>query len=419
MRLVILKFAYPLYLRRWYAERPGEEERGYAEQRAALEADAFWWGGSWGRALPDEGVEVTEIVQNAKPLQRAWAREHGVRLRPYGWMTDVVRRQIAAARPDALFIQSFRGLPPDALAAVRTENPGLRAVVGWVGAPNVSDASLALCDHVLTCVPEVVEELTRAGHSCSHVNHAFDPAVLDGLGPPPAERDLGLTFAGAVLNRRQHGPRVDLVREVAARTDLHVYTHAPRLVTTRRGVLYGRAVFAANAGLQRAGVSRAALMTAPLPMVRRMAVRSTPPAYMKPPAPRARLHPAVYGLRMFDTLRRSAVTLNVHSTISPRSASNLRMFEAPGVGTCLLTDWRANLPELFEPGREVVTFRSVAECVDKATWLMDNPQEAERIGAAAQRRTLAEHTFAHRAPELADVLRAVVARRASPALATG
>jgi len=408
VRLVVLKYAYPTYLRRWYAGRPHEGDRSYAEQRAALEADSFWWGGSWSGVLPNEGIEVTELIENAQPLQRAWAREHGVEMQPYSWMTDIVRRQIAAARPDALLIQSFWGLPPEVLATIRAENPGLRAVVGWVGSPNVSRQTLALCDHVLTCVPEQVDELTAVGLSCSHMHHAFERRVLDRIGPR-SERDLGFTFVGAVLNHAQHGPRMSLIREVASRSDLQVFAHAPRIVTSRRGVITGRTVYAVNAGLRRAGVSRETLLSAPAPTVRRMAMRTSPPRYIEAPAPRARVHPAAYGLQMFGTLRRSVVTLNVHSTISPISASNLRMFEAPGVGTCLLTDWRRNIADLFEPDREVVTYRSVAECVERATWLVNHPAEAERIGAAAMRRTLAQHTFAHRAPVLAGVLRQVLA----------
>ena len=44
----------------------------------------------------------------------------------------------------------------------------------------------------------------------------------------------------------------------------------------------------------------------------------------------------------------------------------MRLFEATGSGACLVTDWKENLGELFEPDVEVVTYRSVAECVKKS-----------------------------------------------------
>jgi spore maturation protein CgeB len=50
---------------------------------------------------------------------------------------------------------------------------------------------------------------------------------------------------------------------------------------------------------------------------------------------------------MYQALRRSLITLG-------REAGNARLFEATGVGTFLLTDFKDNLQTSFEPSREVV-----------------------------------------------------------------
>ena len=39
-------------------------------------------------------------------------------------------------------------------------------------------------------------------------------------------------------------------------------------------------------------------------------------------------------------------------------ANNMRLYEATGVGALLVTDWKENLGEMFEPGKEVVAYRS-------------------------------------------------------------
>jgi spore maturation protein CgeB len=111
---------------------------------------------------------------------------------------------------------------------------------------------------------------------------------------------------------------------------------------------------------------------------------------------------------MYQTLQRSQVNYNIHSDISSNSASNRRLFECTGVGSCLLTDHKANISTLFEPDREIVTFSSTEECIDKAKWLLDHPQECRQIAQAGQRRTLGEHTFAERAGQLDDVIREVL-----------
>jgi spore maturation protein CgeB len=108
---------------------------------------------------------------------------------------------------------------------------------------------------------------------------------------------------------------------------------------------------------------------------------------------------------MYQVLHDSAVTLNIHADSSPEYASNSKLFEGTGVGTCLLTDWRRNIGELFAPEREVVTYRTPAECVEKARWLLEHPRERREIARAGQARVLREHTFAHRAGRLDAIIR--------------
>ena len=111
---------------------------------------------------------------------------------------------------------------------------------------------------------------------------------------------------------------------------------------------------------------------------------------------------------MFQTLRDSKVTYNNHIDVSPRSASNMRLFEATGIGTCLVTDWKENISELFEPEKEVVTYRSIDECAEKIRWLLENPAERDAIGKAGQARTLKDHTFSSRAALLDDIFKRYV-----------
>ena len=108
---------------------------------------------------------------------------------------------------------------------------------------------------------------------------------------------------------------------------------------------------------------------------------------------------------MFQQLANSKITFNNHINVSSHSASNMRLYEATGVGTCLLTDWKENLPEFFEPDTEIVTYRSVDECVEKVQWLLAHPQQREQIAKAGQARTLKDHTFAQRAIQLDEIIR--------------
>jgi spore maturation protein CgeB len=108
---------------------------------------------------------------------------------------------------------------------------------------------------------------------------------------------------------------------------------------------------------------------------------------------------------MYQQLRDSKISLNTHIDVSPRSASNMRLFEATGVGSCLLTDWRENIAKLFEPDVEVATYRSAAECIEKVDYLLQHEDERQAIARAGQRRTLREHTYTQWAAKIDALIR--------------
>lgn len=94
----------------------------------------------------------------------------------------------------------------------------------------------------------------------------------------------------------------------------------------------------------------------------------------------------------------------MHGEIAKSCAGNQRLFEATGLGSCLVTDWKDNISDLFEPEREVITYKSLDECITKIKWLLNNPSEAEKIGKAGQVRTLRDHTIENRVNRINELL---------------
>lgn len=83
---------------------------------------------------------------------------------------------------------------------------------------------------------------------------------------------------------------------------------------------------------------------------------------------------------------------------------NVRSFEAAGAGAFQMVDWRPGLGQLFEDGKELITFRSMADLKQKIDYWL--PREAERraIAEAGMRRAHAEHTYVLRLNLLLDTL---------------
>jgi spore maturation protein CgeB len=80
-----------------------------------------------------------------------------------------------------------------------------------------------------------------------------------------------------------------------------------------------------------------------------------------------------------------------------------RVFEAAGVGACLITDGWRGIDDFLAPGEEVLVARDGAEVAEHLTQL--EPAAARRIGDAAATRVLRAHTYDQRAALVDRVLR--------------
>jgi len=87
-----------------------------------------------------------------------------------------------------------------------------------------------------------------------------------------------------------------------------------------------------------------------------------------------------------------------------RSYLKLRDIEFPGYGCCYLTQHNEDVEHAFEVGREVLTFRHLAEAASLVRQRARHPDVARAMGQAARRRVFAEHTWAARLGELARAL---------------
>ena len=64
----------------------------------------------------------------------------------------------------------------------------------------------------------------------------------------------------------------------------------------------------------------------------------------------------------------------------------------------------AGLERWFEPGSELLVVDDADGALDAYRALLDDPAEAEAMGARARERVLDEHTYAHRARQVLRLL---------------
>jgi spore maturation protein CgeB len=407
MRLVKVTTFYDAYLRQFYRRHPLLTVSPYAEQRRQLLRDGFGWADFFQGPLAAHGYDADDLVINAKPLQRAWAREAGLSFPRGDWTLEVALEQIRRADPEVLFLDDTSTFPAEWIARARAACPHVRLVLGWSGTPSSRADALAAYDAVLSCIPELVTELAAAGVRAFHLHHAFEPRLLERINAKSAPVH-DLTFVGQMVpDSLFHQERQRMLLRLAEEFDIRVYSPmgqeslSARVKSALKPVL--RPIAAA---LDRAPIPARIRNAVPLPPADSPAFQ---PRTMFPSALARRVRRPVFGLEMFQTLRDSRVTFNCHIGASRRSATNMRLFEATGVGSCLLTDAKDDLGRLFAVDEEVVAYRSLDECLDKVRWLLANPGRAEDIGRRGQRRTLRDHTFVQRAEALHEIIRGLLA----------
>lgn len=404
MKLAYLTFIYPTYTTAFYARQPELARQSYETQRSALASDFFAWNGAWSTALPPLGHEVVEIYSNVEPLQRAWVKEQRGSWSSSKWITDTAFAQLKSYDPEVLLIDDPRTFEPQWLMRVRENCPSMRLILGFSGTPSYDLDTVKAYDAILSCTKAYVDLFNKEGCKAFYLRHAFNASVLAHL-PGDRESVAGLSFVGNIIRAAgYHQEREKLLKALVKHVPLNlccpqseISFWSELLETAARRGIYGL-----MKSLKLLGVKHATCRN--LPKIGRAATWTTMPLRQVDPQLKSNMKPAVYGLEMYRVLQNSAVTLNKHIDVAGEETGNCRMYEATGVGACLLTDWKANLNDFFEVDREVVAYRSAEECVEKARWLLDHPSEREAIAQAGQVRTLRNHTFDVRAVELNEVI---------------
>lgn len=392
MKFLIVNTDYQEFLVWLYTQHPGLEEQTYEQQLGARYASLFGVADFYSYNLQQLGHEAHDLYANNQCLQFSWMREFGhgqlssefhgplfsrllSRARglyshwplsflkglvnrmpgqpePPAWFYEILSEQIKQYRPDVILNQDMGGISPTFLAEMR---PYYRFLIGQHAATHLRmDTSFKCYDLMISSFPPTVDYFRRKGCSAVLNRLGFESRVLDRLSPARKRYDVALV--GSFYD--VHSSRVSFLNDLCRRLD------RPETVK----------VWA--------------------PTVDHLSIDS--------PIRRHYVGPA-WGLQMYEILNASKITLNHHGDVPPY-ANNMRLYEATGVGSMLLTDWKVNLSDLFDPGREVSAYRTAEECAGLITHYLNLEHERESVARAGQQRTLSQHTYSHRMRELVDVV---------------
>ena len=112
----------------------------------------------------------------------------------------------------------------------------------------------------------------------------------------------------------------------------------------------------------------------------------------------------IYGEDSLAALNSAKVSMifNRTTTGSPNVKGGL--FDFSAAGAFVLTDYQPELVDYFEIGREIVTFTSIPEMLEKVGYFITHPEERIRIQTAARQRVLRDHTWQKSWPKILEGL---------------
>lgn len=408
-RFVKVTSYYRAFLSAYYTDNPTISSRPYADQLAHLMAQGFGWSDSYSRHLRALGVDAHEIVANAK-LQKAWALEHNripiASEAPFASVDKtLVLQQLQELKPDVVFFQDSLTFNGEWIRQLKRQVPSIRLVLGYLCSRHTESLlrEFHAFDLMISCTPCFVNTFRASGLPSELIYHGFDVDQHSESSAAAQERPFNLTFTGSLFaGNLQHGERLAVIEAlIASGVDVRLLgnvAYSPRLRLLARQALFVAGKLARTNVLASRALSTTRIGSKALNM-------ESFPAEKRPSRKLMRaVRPAVYGRAMFDELGKAKIALNVHIDASGSCAGNVRLFEATGMGACLVTDWKDNLPDLFTSD-EVVSYRSTAECIEKIQWLVEHPAERAAIAEAGRRRTLLSHRMDQRAGELDELIR--------------
>lgn len=357
MRILILDTFYPAFLKGFFrADLRGADPAYEATWRRLMDR-CFGTADYYSSSLAKLGHEAQEIVVNAVPLQQTWLRERAPSLEPRGrpgdlsWEMSVVSEQVRQFKPDVVYVQDITHFSAPFLDGLRDTG---RALVGQTAYPLDWRYPFAVYDLVVTSFPHYVDRFRAMGVRSEYVTLAFAPQVRDRI--PGTARDIEVAFVGSFS--AVHRSALPTLEACAQKVPIQFW------------------------GVGADGVDNVDI--------------------------RSRYRGEAWGIDLFRILGRTKVGLNRHIAVAENCANNMRLYETTGMGACLVTEARPNLASLFTLDSEVVTYTSPADCVERISYLVAHPREAETIAAAGQTRTMRDHTYDKRMPELADLLEQVL-----------
>ena len=376
---------YPQYLTDFYLKNYSLSSTPYRDQIEALNRDGFSSSHIFEPHMKLLGYDSQLIIANNPYAQKQWMYENNLKIRnDNGAMLEIAHNQIEKFKPDILYFSDPISFDSK---FIRTLSCKPKLVLGWRAASIPAGIDWSEFDVIMSNLFGIRKTAIKLGaRSAEHFFPGFPDRLNKYVGDLKPEFDV--VFSGTI-SLSQHPRRLSYLRVIADNSSQEDREFSCGFYINGKTEIIPANVAKYNFG-PRFGLDMHRALRSGRIVIDGRGV-----------------------LELTDKSKDETVVLDARQT------ANMRIFEATGSGSFLLTEFHSNLQEYFQPGVEIETFRNEKELIEKIYYYLDNSAKREEIARRGQERCLSDYSMGKRAAEFDRIIQKHLRLKYPAKLSTG
>lgn len=280
-----------------------------------------------------EDILIFANVTNSRYIQTKWAKENGVKYSEKNWQKDILAAQIESFQPDVIYTGNHILFNKQ----MKEYLPKAKLYALWNASPMQEMVDLSHFDVGISFNSIYHEHLQKRGIKNVEYNSFYiNPEIKSRLEAMNLPQDIDIAFVGryAPMFKDRNKFLYDVYDAFKKEYNIQYY-----LLTSKR-------------------------LRGLIPLIPWRLLK----AYNKP----------VFLEEMFKIFNRSKIVLNSHSNITGECKGNMRVYEALGSGSFMLSDYGV-YPEHLEDGNDFVTYKNNKDMIEKIDYYLKTDKEREEI----------------------------------------
>ena len=318
----------------------------------------------------------TELIYNFKALQNKWLKQYGNK----NLKDEVIFQQINFYSPDVLFIGDANLLNKKFINKVKKITK-IKLILCFHCAP-ISEKiynNLKCADVIVTCTKGYKDKISnKLIKDTILMQHAFK--VDEDLNFAK-KRDIDVSFLGSLfLNNKLHLSRVEIIYKL-----IKNFENSYVAINFARYFLLDLALLILDSIVKFTFIKNINIFYKIIYIF----------LFSKKP---------LFGKEMLNILKKSKILINKHIE-DTAYAGNMRLFEATGSGSLLITDYKKDLENLFVLDEEIIVFNTNNELFELINFYLKNDKIRIKIAKNGYKKTFKVHNYYNRVKNLDELIK--------------